>query len=170
MTSADVKYSFERCHDKATGAVNFEVFNDVAVDRDPGRSHGRHQDEFGVNAPFLSRLAENGAGAIIPQGSGEQVGQDPELRGPVQVCSTRVRPRGRACCASTTTGAARPISTRSRGARSDGANGPPHGSAHRRNAHDQRHPGRPDERGQGRRETPGPHLVPAQLGLRQHEL
>jgi ABC-type transport system substrate-binding protein len=29
MTSADVKYSFDRCRDPETGAVNFEVFNDV---------------------------------------------------------------------------------------------------------------------------------------------
>src|SRR6202046_5208877 len=29
MTAADVKYSFERCKNPATGAVNFEVFNDV---------------------------------------------------------------------------------------------------------------------------------------------
>jgi ABC-type transport system substrate-binding protein len=35
MTSADVKYSFERCKDPATGAVNFEVFNNVAASRRP---------------------------------------------------------------------------------------------------------------------------------------
>ncbi len=81
MTSADVKYSFDRVHDKATGAVNFEVFNDVAAIETP--------DDLTVvikmnrvNAPFLSRLAENGAGAIIPQGSGEQQGKAPIGAGP----------------------------------------------------------------------------------------
>ena len=81
MTSADVKYSFDRCRDKATGAVNFEVFNDVAAIETP--------DDLTVvikmnciNAPFLSRLAENGAGAIMPQGSGDQQGKTPIGAGP----------------------------------------------------------------------------------------
>src|SRR5580692_10852255 len=71
MTAADVKYSFERCKNPATGAVNFEVFNDVVAIETP--------DEMTVvikmsrvNAPFLSRLAENGAGAVIPTGSGDE--------------------------------------------------------------------------------------------------
>jgi ABC-type transport system substrate-binding protein len=81
MTSADVKYSFDRCRNKETGAVNFEVFNDVAAIETP--------DDLTVviklnrtNAPFLSRLAENGAGAIIPQGSGDQQGKAPIGAGP----------------------------------------------------------------------------------------
>lgn len=81
MTSADVKYSFERAMDPATGAVNFEVFNDVESIETP--------DDLTVvvtlrqvNAPFLSRLAENGAGAIIPEGSGDQQGTQPIGAGP----------------------------------------------------------------------------------------
>jgi ABC-type transport system substrate-binding protein len=81
MTSADVKYSFDRCRNKDTGAVNFEVFNDVAAIETP--------DDLTVvikmnriNAPFLSRLAENGAGAIMPQGSGDQQGKTPIGAGP----------------------------------------------------------------------------------------
>ena len=81
MTSADVKYSFERCMNKATGAVNFEVFNDVAAIDTP--------DDLTVivklkrvNAPFLSRLAENGAGAIMPTGSGDMQGKTPIGAGP----------------------------------------------------------------------------------------
>jgi peptide/nickel transport system substrate-binding protein len=80
MTSADVKYSFDRCRAKETGAVNFEVFNDVASIETP--------DDLTVvitmnrvNAPFLSRLAENGAGAIMPQGSGDQQGRRRSVRG-----------------------------------------------------------------------------------------
>jgi ABC-type transport system substrate-binding protein len=81
MTAADVKYSFERCASKDTGAVNFEVFNDVAAIDTP--------DEMTVviklkriNAPFLSRLAENGAGAIMPTGSGDIQGKTPIGAGP----------------------------------------------------------------------------------------
>jgi peptide/nickel transport system substrate-binding protein len=81
MTSADVKYSFDRCRNKATGAVNFEVFNDVAAIETP--------DDLTVvvkmnrvNAPFLSRLAENGAGAIMPEGSGDEQGKTPIGAGP----------------------------------------------------------------------------------------
>lgn len=81
MTSADVKYSFERVKDPATGAVNFEVFNAVEAIETP--------DELTVvirmaqpNAPFLSRLAENGAGAVIPQGSGDVQGTAPVGAGP----------------------------------------------------------------------------------------
>ena len=81
MTSADVKYSFERVADPATGAVNFEVFNDVASIETP--------DELTVvvtlervNAPFLARLAENGAGAVIPEGSGDAQGTEPIGAGP----------------------------------------------------------------------------------------
>jgi ABC-type transport system substrate-binding protein len=81
MTSADVKYSFERCKNPATGAVNFEVFNDVSGIETP--------DDLTVvvkmsrvNAPFLSRLAENGAGAVMPQGSGDEQGKTPIGAGP----------------------------------------------------------------------------------------
>ncbi|SMX50322.1 ABC transporter substrate-binding protein [Maliponia aquimaris] len=81
MTSADVKYSFDRCRDPATGAVNFEVFNNVASIETP--------DDLTVvitldkvNAPFLSRLAENGAGVIMPEGSGEVQGTTPTGCGP----------------------------------------------------------------------------------------
>ena len=81
MTAADVKYSFERCKDPATGAVNFEVFNNVAAIDTP--------DDLtvvitmsAVNAPFLSRLAENGAGVIMPVDSGPTQGTNPTGAGP----------------------------------------------------------------------------------------
>ncbi|MEM8851656.1 MAG: ABC transporter substrate-binding protein [Pseudomonadota bacterium] len=81
LDAADVKYSFERVMDPETGAVNFEVFNDVAAIETP--------DDLTVvvtlsevNAPFLSRLAENGAGVVIPEGSGEGQGTMPIGAGP----------------------------------------------------------------------------------------
>lgn len=81
MTSADVKYSFERCAAPETGAVNFEVFKYVERIETP--------DDLTVvvkltqvNAPFLSRLAENGAGVIMPEGSGEVQGTTPIGCGP----------------------------------------------------------------------------------------
>jgi len=81
MTSKDVKYSFERCKDKKTGAVNFEVFNDVASIETP--DDGTVIVKMNrVNAPFLSRLAENGAGAIMPEGSGDDQGKTPIGAGP----------------------------------------------------------------------------------------
>lgn len=86
LTSADVKYSFERCKDPATGAVNFEVFNAVSSIETP--------DALTVivrlstpNAPFLSRLAENGAGAILPVGSGDTQGAHPIGAGPFKFVS-----------------------------------------------------------------------------------
>jgi ABC-type transport system substrate-binding protein len=86
MTSADVKYSFERCKDPKTGAVNFEVFNDVASIETP--------DDLTVivklskvNAPFLSRLAENGAGVVMPKGSGDKQGTTPIGAGPFKFVS-----------------------------------------------------------------------------------
>ncbi|MCU0912183.1 MAG: ABC transporter substrate-binding protein [Rhodobacteraceae bacterium] len=86
MTSADVKYSFERCKDPATGAVNFEVFNNVAAIETP--------DDLtvvirmsAVNAPFLSRLAENGAGVVMPVDSGPQQGTTPIGAGPFKFVS-----------------------------------------------------------------------------------
>ncbi|PUB19147.1 ABC transporter substrate-binding protein [Yoonia sediminilitoris] len=81
MTSADVKYSFERCANPDTGAVNFEVFNAVESIETP--------DPLTVivtlntvNAPFLSRLAENGAGVVMPEGSGDTQGEMPIGAGP----------------------------------------------------------------------------------------
>ncbi|MBC7152770.1 MAG: ABC transporter substrate-binding protein [Rhizobium sp.] len=81
MTSADVKYSFDRCRNPETGAVNFEVFNQVDSIETP--------DDLTVivklsqvNAPFLSRLAENGAGVIMPEGSGDVQGTTPIGCGP----------------------------------------------------------------------------------------
>jgi ABC-type transport system substrate-binding protein len=76
MTAADVKYSFDRCRSPKTGAVNFEVFNDVAsIDTPDDKTVIVKLTR--VNAPFLSRLAENGAGAIIPAGSGDAQGTLP---------------------------------------------------------------------------------------------
>jgi len=81
MTAADVKYSFERCKNKDTGAVNFEVFNDVeAIDTPDDMTVIIKLKR--VNAPFLSRLAENGAGAIMPVGSGDMQGKAPIGAGP----------------------------------------------------------------------------------------
>lgn len=81
ITSADVKYSFERVKDPATGAVNFEVFNAVQAIETP--------DDLTVviklskiNAPFMSRLADNGAGAVIPKDSGGTQGTAPIGAGP----------------------------------------------------------------------------------------
>ena len=81
MTAADVKYSFERCQHPDTGAVNFEVFNDVESIETP--------DDLTVivrmaqvNAPFLSRLAEIGAGVVMPEGSGDVQGTTPIGCGP----------------------------------------------------------------------------------------
>ncbi|RYH03689.1 MAG: hypothetical protein EON57_09570, partial [Alphaproteobacteria bacterium] len=86
LTSADVKYSFERVKDPATGAVNFEVFNDVAAIETP--------DDMTVivkmskiNAPFLSRIAENGAGVIMPKDSGPLQGTTPIGAGPFKFVS-----------------------------------------------------------------------------------
>ncbi len=81
MDSGDVKYSFERCRDPKTGAVNFEVFSDVGSIEtpDPGTVIVKMKR---VNAPFLSRIAELGAGAILPAGSGDIQGQTPTGAGP----------------------------------------------------------------------------------------
>jgi peptide/nickel transport system substrate-binding protein len=81
MTSADVKYSFERCKDPATGAVNFEVFNNVAsIDTPDDLTVVINMSA--VNAPFLSRLAENGAGVVMPVDSGPTQGTNPMGAGP----------------------------------------------------------------------------------------
>ncbi|MCH8184196.1 MAG: twin-arginine translocation signal domain-containing protein, partial [Proteobacteria bacterium] len=86
LTSADVKYSFERVKNPDTGAVNFEVFNDVAEILTP--------DDLTVvvkmskvNAPFLGRLAELGAGVVMPEGSGENQGTHPVGAGPFKFVS-----------------------------------------------------------------------------------
>jgi peptide/nickel transport system substrate-binding protein len=81
MTSADVKYSFERCRNPETGAVNFEVFNDVDSIETPD-DHTVVIRMSRVNAPFLSRLAENGAGVVMPEGSGDIQGTMPTGTGP----------------------------------------------------------------------------------------
>ena len=81
LSSADVKYSFERVRDPKTGAVNYEVFNDVDTIEtpDPLTVIIRMKQ---VNAPFLSRISENGAGAIMPQGSGDKQSATPIGAGP----------------------------------------------------------------------------------------
>ncbi|MCU0908276.1 MAG: ABC transporter substrate-binding protein [Rhodobacteraceae bacterium] len=86
MTSADVKYSFERCKDPATGAVNFEVFNNVAAIETPDPLTVVIKMSA-VNAPFLSRLAENGAGVVMPVDSGPQQGTTPIGAGPFKFVS-----------------------------------------------------------------------------------
>ena len=86
LTAADVKYSFERVKDTKTGAVNFEVFNDVkeivALD-----DHTVQINMSQVNAPFLGRLAEIGAGVIMPAGSGDEQGKQPIGAGPFRFVS-----------------------------------------------------------------------------------
>lgn len=89
MTSADVKYSFDRCRDKATGAVNFEVFNSVASIETPDPLTVVVK-MTGVNAPFLSRLAENGAGVVMPKDSGPTQGTNPVGAGPFKFVSYEV--------------------------------------------------------------------------------
>ena len=81
MTAADVKYSFDRCRDPKTGAVNFEVFGDVAAIETPDDKTVVVTMKR-VNAPFLSRIAENGAGAIFPIGSADTQGTAPIGAGP----------------------------------------------------------------------------------------
>ncbi len=71
LTSADVKYSFERVRDPKTGAVSYEVFNDVEAIETPDPLTVIVKMKR-VNAPFLSRICENGAGAIIPKESGDK--------------------------------------------------------------------------------------------------
>jgi ABC-type transport system substrate-binding protein len=84
MTSADVKYSFDRCRDPKTGATNVDVFNNVASIETPDDATVVVKMKR-VNAPFLARLAENGAGAVIPAGSGDIQGTTPTGTGPFKI-------------------------------------------------------------------------------------
>ena len=81
MTAADVKYSFDRVRDPKTGAVNFEVFNDVETIDTPDE-HTVIIKMKRINAPFLSRISEKGAGAILPEGSGDTQAAKPTGAGP----------------------------------------------------------------------------------------
>jgi ABC-type transport system substrate-binding protein len=81
MTSADVKYSFEKVMDPETGAVNKPVFNSVGSIETPN-DHTVIIKMDQVNAPFLGRLAALGAGVIIPEGSAETQGTMPTGAGP----------------------------------------------------------------------------------------
>jgi ABC-type transport system substrate-binding protein len=81
LTSADVKYSFERCKDPKTGAVNIEVFNSVSAIETPD-DHTVIIKMSQIYVPFLGRIAENGAGAIIPTDSGPTQGTMPTGCGP----------------------------------------------------------------------------------------
>jgi len=84
MTSADVKYSFDRCRNPKTGAVNYEVFNDVDAIEIPDAKTVIVKMKR-VNAPFLARLAENGAGAIMPVDSGDTQATTPIGVGPFKL-------------------------------------------------------------------------------------
>jgi ABC-type transport system substrate-binding protein len=81
LSSADVKYSFERVHNPKTGAVSYEVFNDVDTISTPDPLTVIVKMKR-VNAPFLSRISENGAGAIIPTDSGDKQSATPIGAGP----------------------------------------------------------------------------------------
>ncbi len=81
-----MKYSFERCKDPETGAVNKPVFDAVDTIETP--------DDYTVivkmakvNAPFLARVAENGAGVVMPEGSGDEQGKHPVGCGPFEFVS-----------------------------------------------------------------------------------
>ncbi len=86
LTAADVKYSFDRCRNPKTGAVNYEVFNDVDTIATPD-DHTVIITMKRVNAPFLGRIAENGAGAIMPVDSGDKQGTLPIGAGPFKFAS-----------------------------------------------------------------------------------
>jgi len=81
LSSADVKYSFERVRNPKTGAVSYEVFNDVDMIDTPDPLTVIVKMKR-VNAPFLSRISENGAGAIIPKDSGDKQSATPIGAGP----------------------------------------------------------------------------------------
>jgi len=86
LTAEDVKYSFDRCRNPKTGAVNYEVFNDVDKIDMPD-DHTVVIKMKRVNAPFLGRIAENGAGAIMPVDSGDKQGTMPIGAGPFKFVS-----------------------------------------------------------------------------------
>ncbi|MGH7120278.1 MAG: ABC transporter substrate-binding protein [Acetobacteraceae bacterium] len=86
VTSADVKYSFERVKDPKTGAVNYAVFNAVKSIETPD-SLTVVVTMSQVYAPFLQRLAEIGAGAVIPKDSGPLQGKAPIGCGPFKFVS-----------------------------------------------------------------------------------
>lgn len=86
VTSADVKYSFERVKDPKTGAVNYDVFNAVKSIETPDAMTVIVQMGE-VFAPFLARLAEIGAGAVIPKDSGPIQGKQPIGCGPFKFLS-----------------------------------------------------------------------------------
>ncbi len=86
MTSADVKYSFERAKNPETKAISSDAFAAVQTIETP--------DDLTVivkmseiYAPFLSRIAENGAGVIMPEGSGDKQGETPIGAGPFKFVS-----------------------------------------------------------------------------------
>jgi ABC-type transport system substrate-binding protein len=83
MTAEDVVYSFRRVQDPATGAVNFEVFNDVEdiVALDDRTVQVRMAR---VYSPFLARVSELGAGVVIPAGAGDTTGSHPVGTGPFE--------------------------------------------------------------------------------------
>lgn len=86
VTSEDVKYSFERVRNPKTGAVNFDVFiNVVSIETPDKYTVVVKLDK--VFAPFLARLAEIGAGAVIPKGSGDMQGTRPIGCGPFKFVS-----------------------------------------------------------------------------------
>ena len=86
VTSADVKYSFERVKDPKTGAVNYDVFNAVkSIETPDPMTVVVNMSQ--VFAPFLARLAEIGAGAIIPKDSGPIQGKTPIGCGPFKFVS-----------------------------------------------------------------------------------
>jgi ABC-type transport system substrate-binding protein len=83
MTARDVVYSFLRVKDPATGAVNFEVFNDV--DEITALDDRTVQVRMArVYSPFLARVSELGAGVVIPEGGGETTGTMPVGTGPFE--------------------------------------------------------------------------------------
>lgn len=86
VTAEDVKYSFDRVKDPKTGAVNFDVFLNVTAVEAPDKSTVVVKLDK-VFAPFLSRLAEIGAGAVIPKGSGDMQGKTPIGCGPFKFVS-----------------------------------------------------------------------------------
>jgi len=86
LTAADVKYTFERIKDPKTAAVNYDVFIAAQSFETPD-DHTVVVHMSRVFAPFLARLAELGAGAIIPKDSGSIQGTKPIGCGPFKFVS-----------------------------------------------------------------------------------